>query len=905
MASSNPAMLEKAVFATLPPGRRPTEGEVWDTASALRRAFPVSDAEFAALIKSIHAKLTITMELGTSLVKAAYVPWLAARKATVDPFYWERLRTWLGRVNWPPLVINTLDQVSDDILDLAGDPQREGIWASRGLVVGDVQSGKTAAYTALIAKAADSGYQLIILLTGRLESLRRQTQERLDEGFVGLDSSEILQQAQMRTNRAVGVGIIDGRRAAGVFTSRSRDFNRQLVTQLGFRLDSSKEPVLVVIKKNKSILENLEVWLKGYNSGPDGKIAGPLLLIDDEADEASINTNPESADPTRINERVRALLALFHRSSYIGVTATPFANVFIDPDTADEMLGDDLFPRDFIYTLEVPTNYIGPQQIFADPPTITRWNDDAEPFFPENHKLAHPVPSLPPSLHEALRCFLISTTLRDLRGEGKSHRSMLVNVSRFTAVQDQVAALLDSELRDTQRDIRNFCQLTPEEALEEASIRLLHETWAREFDVAEFDWLTVQRALHEAVQPVSVRAVNQRTGAASLDYKIHSEQGLRVVAVGGNSLSRGLTLEGLSVSYFYRNSQMYDTLLQMGRWFGYRDGYEDLCRLWLSEEAFQWYAHITAASDELRREFKRMRRLNLTPKDFGLKVRAHPDSLIVTARNKMRRANSIVRRVSLDGKGIETTRLRSNANVVRANRDAVSRFIEGLFQTVGSPGPSEFGSTIWRDVPKETVASLLAEFETHPLNYDFQADQLSEFLKRTPEERLQRWDVVIPNGSQDEETIGGVAVKPSERRVLPHSDSGSWLVSGSSSRVGSRGIEREGLTRDQFERIQAANKGKNISDREFREVRGKPLLLLHMLRGYTAEPSNKAGATGEGERVWLDPGGPLLVALGLSFPRFDDSDIAGSVEYKVNLVQWRSMFERQADDDIVAGDDID
>jgi hypothetical protein len=344
---------------------------------------------------------------------------------------------------------------------------------------------------------------------------------------------------------------------------------------------------------------------------------------------------------------------------------------------------------------------------------------------------------------------------------------------------------------------------------------------------------------------------------------------------------------------------MYDTLLQMGRWFGYRDGYADLCRLWLSEEAFQWYAHITTASDELRREFKRMRRLNLTPKDFGLKVRAHPDSLIVTARNKMRRANSIVRRVSLDGKGIETARLRSSQGVIRANRDAVARFIEGLIRTVGNPGPSEFGSTIWRDVPKERVASLLAEFETHPLNYDFQADQLSEFLERTPEPRLQLWDVVIPNGSLKEEEIGGVLVTPSERRVLPRPDSGSLLVSGSSARVGSRGIEREGVSREQFERIRAASNGKNISDQEFRDVRTKPLLLLHVLRGYTTKIGKKV------DKAWLDPDGPPLVALGLSFPRFDDSDIAGWVEYKVNIVQWRSMFEREADDDIVVEDDVD
>src|SRR6185503_2528925 len=141
--------------------------------------------------------------------------------------------------------------VSDDILDLVGDPEREGAWSRRGLVVGDVQSGKTATYTAVTAKAADAGYRLIILLTGTLESLRRQTQERMDEGFVGFDSSGILN--KIRNNRAVGVGMIDARRSAGVFTSRERDFSKSFVNALGFRLDSFKEPVLVVVKKNRRI----------------------------------------------------------------------------------------------------------------------------------------------------------------------------------------------------------------------------------------------------------------------------------------------------------------------------------------------------------------------------------------------------------------------------------------------------------------------------------------------------------------------------------------------------------------------------------------------------------------------------------------------------------------------------
>lgn len=894
----NAAMLERTLIAGLPPDRRPTEDEVMTLASALRQAFPVGDEDFAALIRRVHSKLDITMDLGGYLVEESYAPWLAQRKAEIDPYYFERFRQWLGRIGWGPLVINTLDAVTDDILDLVGDPKHDPPWSRRGLVVGDVQSGKTATYTALTCKAADAGYRLIILLTGTLESLRRQTQERLDEGFVGLDSSEMLQQAQIRNDRAVGVGLIDQRRAAGVFTSRSRDFSKTLMTQLGFRLDAFQVPVLVVLKKNKRVLANLEAWLRSYNAGASGKIDTPLLLIDDEADSASINTNDPNIDPTAINERLRAMLALFTRSSYIGFTATPFANVFIEPETDHAMLGDDLFPRDYIYTLEAPTNYVGPSKVFTEDVGIIRRNDDAEAYLPPNHKNFHPVDTLPPTLLEALRSFLIATTIRDLRGEGATHRSMLVNVSRFTAVQDRVAQLLDSELRDIQRDIRNFSHLETEEALKIDSCARLRDTWQREHASPDLAWTDIQGALHESVQPVTVRSVNQRTGAASLDYKAHKEHGLRVIAVGGNSLSRGLTLEGLSTSYFSRNSQMYDTLLQMGRWFGYRDGYDDLCRVWLSEEAVHWYGHITAASEELRQEFKRMRRLELTPRDFGLKVRAHPDSLIVTARNKMRSAQTIVRQISLNAQGIETARLRSNSAVIAYNERLAAEFIRRLAENGIEHKPSEWQNIIWRDVPKELVAEFLKEFQSHPMNYQFQGDDLANFLRRSTESKLARWDVVLPKGSEDAVSLGGVSVKRSLRRVVPRSDIQSLLISGSRARVGSRGIEREGLTMDQYRAVVAEHPDGNVSDRDFRQVRTKPLLLIHVVKGYLRS------GEGAGDVPYL-PDGPLLVALGLSFPIFDDSEIAGRVEYKMNAVAWKAWIGTEEEDDPTSDDDVD
>jgi hypothetical protein len=884
MLTDNGRTLENSVLVSLPPDRAPDEATLTELATRLRTAFPVEDTEYQEIIRRLHSKLAIQMDTGIALFSDNYVPWLLAKKASIDPFYWQRFRTFLHRRDWPPRVISTLDLVTDDVLDLLQDPTKEGPWKRRGLVIGDVQSGKTATYTALCCKAADAGYRLIILLTGTLESLRRQTQERLDEGFVGLDSSGLL--TQIKKDRAVGVGLVDSRRAAGVFTSREKDFSRNLLNALGFRLDAFSVPVLVVIKKNKRILENLEKWLSDFNANKQGTIDTPLLLIDDEADSASVNTNPMGVDPTQINQRIRALLRLFTRSSYLGFTATPFANIFIDPDTEHEMLGDDLFPRDFIYTLDSPTNYVGPTALFGDQPRfdLLRTIEDAYEVFPLRHKSDLHVEVLPETLVDAVFSFLLANAIRDLRGEGPTHRSMLVNVSRFTSVQDQVATLVHETLSAVQQDIRNYSQLPETQALKNSSLGRARDVWDREYSETEFDWPAVQKSLLNSALPVTVKAINQRTGAASLDYARHKDSGLRVIAIGGNSLSRGLTLEGLSTSYFFRNSQMYDTLLQMGRWFGYRDGYADLCRLWITDEAAQWYAHITSATEELRDEVKRMRQQHATPLDFGLKVRAHPDSLLVTAQNKMRQAKTMERVISLSGRLLETARLKSNINSLTANRSALARFLERLQSTGLKAEKTNSGNTIWRGVPKELVASFLRDFDVHPLNVAFQTGDLATYLGSTPESRLRTWDVVVPGGSGQSVEIGPITVSASKRKMVDDQN-GMLLVSGTKARVGSRGIEKEGLDPAEVSRIEEAfkrlNPGKSISDKTYRLERSRPLLMTHVL-----SPNEPVA------------GAEDIVALGLSFPQFDDSDVAKRVIYRVNLVEWRSMLEQEVDDDL-------
>jgi hypothetical protein len=886
MPNDNTIKIENAVVATLDVDQLPSEGDIKKLAQGFRVMFPVSDEDFEKLLRRLHARLRIDMDIGTAITED-HQSWFPARKADIDPYYWNRYAKYLNRNGWPPKVINTLDRVTDEIIDLMGDPAKTSAWLRRGLVMGDVQSGKTSTYTGLCGKAADVGYRLIILLTGTIESLRRQTQGRLDAGFVGLDSSGLL--TRQRQTREVGVGQLDRRRTAGVFTSTINDFKSALVNQLGFRISNFAEPILVVVKKNKKILENLENWLRSYNADGNGKIDTPMLLIDDEADNASVNTRPNTDDPTAINERIRALLHLFTRSSYIGFTATPFANIFIDPDSEREMLGDDLFPKHFIYALEAPTNYLGAQSIFDDDAQVgcLRQIEDADDIFPARHRQTLQVEALPETLLEALRSFIIANAIRDLRREGNTHRSMLVNVSRFTNVQEQVKDLLDHEVRKLNSEIRNYSQLDPIEACRSAAISALKSTWEQDFENTGFYWSEVQRALLRAALPIEVRSVNQRSGAASLDYSAYRETGLRVVAVGGNSLSRGLTLEGLSSSYFFRNSQMYDTLLQMGRWFGYRDGYSDLCRIWLSDEAIHWYRHISLATDELRSEVRRMKALNLTPKDFGLKVRAHPDSLIVTARNKMRTAKDIERIISVSGQGLETARLHLSADHMHANALAAETLIKG-FQTNGiSQDESPRRNTIWRNVPKDMICHFLRRFESHPLNISFQRDDLASFLENTNEPRLQQWDVVLPNGEGPPTKFVGVSYRPQKRKVDISKDTKSILVSGEKRRVGSRGIEKEGIPEEIIREIESDEKyhDKSVPDHAYRAKRTKPLLLLHLIKPYFKEDE-------------YDTGGNTLVAVGLSFPEFDDSDITRRVRYRVNLVEWRNLMMAEIDDEI-------
>ena len=393
---------------------------------------------------------TTTQSLGSS-VRSDYRPWLNKRRVSIDFFYWNRLNNfYMSGGQLPPSVVSVLNNVTDEVLDYCGDPEDQGVWARRGMVMGHVQSGKTTNYAALICKAADAGYKVIILLAGITNSLRAQTQERLDETFIGKVS------VFNQTVRAeLPITSFGAERFPAYGTSRDNDFSKSAAATYGVTLSALKEPIIFVTKKNKSTLERLRDWLKDQNRG--AIITEPLLLIDDEADNASINTSADPEKATAINRAIRETLALFQRSSYVGYTATPFANIFIDPATDDDMLEDDLFPRNFIKALDPPSNYVGASRVFAADgglrSSMVRVVSDYQDILPLKHKRDHDLLELPPSMKEAIRVFLMTRAIRMLRGQGNRHCSMMINASRFNDVQDRINGLVYGYLVDIRNSV--------------------------------------------------------------------------------------------------------------------------------------------------------------------------------------------------------------------------------------------------------------------------------------------------------------------------------------------------------------------------------------------------------------------------------------------------------------------
>lgn len=474
-----------------------------------------------------------------------------------DNFFWSRYKDYLiNHSSISRISINLLDDITlPDIMNCLGNPNDalDKPRLRRGLIIGDVQSGKTATYTGLICKAADAGYKVVILLTGITENLRRQTQERIDEGIVGIT---LKKEGKIEKYPRVGVGLDNKQIKATSVTSTLNDFvgNCNKITMSL----ANNSLVLFVIKKNVSVLQRLFNWLREQNIDPvKGYVDVPMLLIDDEADNASVNTRKDETDPTRTNKLIRQICNLFMNSTYVGFTATPFANVFIDPDSVDAMQHADLFPEHFIYALEAPSNYVGADKIFYPEGTfyhnLRYITDITEPdyaseeykdlvqnnlevlnsgtFYYKHKKEWDGI--LPDSLRESILCFCLANVVRDLRGQSKEPRSMLVNMSRFIHVQKVITGHVAEWFEAVFNDIRvNF----NEDASKNHHLPLygeLRSLWEKHFSQVNdvtFARVSQKAILLAALEKIEVKMVNGSKQSASLNYK--ENPSLRVIAVG-------------------------------------------------------------------------------------------------------------------------------------------------------------------------------------------------------------------------------------------------------------------------------------------------------------------------------------------------------------------------------------
>lgn len=878
------------------------------------------------LFLKIESLLTVTID-GTILTledSVGHEEWfnVSTNLPTKRQFqwhFWDHLKTYLcSHKGYPVSIVENLDRLSSEIISRLEDPCREGTWDRRGMVMGSVQSGKTLNYTALICKAIDAGYKFIVVLTGIHNSLRSQTQDRLNEELLGYDLDRI--QRLTGQERRIGVRrIFYDHRIVNTLTSSNQngDFSRAVAAQAGIIPSVTGDPIILVIKKNVTILKNLLGWLNSLPGTVDLESRRvipdiPMLLIDDECDFASVNTKQPERDengnivedwnPTQTNKKIRTLLFSFQKSSYVGYTATPYANIFIHKDDFHPKYGEDLFPRHFIISLPQPTNYIGPDYVFGivgdseqgiesiEPLPLVRYVRDHAEKIPDTHKKVLRVEELPASLLNAIKCFLLACASRRIRKEGVVHNSMLIHVTRFTAVQRQIKELVEKELRkliarimsgsDPLLDFRNLWETD----FIPTSLKMSDKGFREAMPAS---WNEIKRELFNAAKTVRVKGINGEIGDI-LDYreadaltreKIQrgedlpwEDRGISVIAIGGDKLSRGLTLEGLTVSYYLRASRMYDTLMQMGRWFGYREGYNDLCRMFITEELAEWYRHIALANQELRNELEYMIAINSTPENYGLKVRSHPGRLAVTSAGKSRNAERLT--ISFSGKFPKT--IVFDPRHLENNRRVLQTLVQQIGRNCSRDIDPEKPRYHWENVQAAPVLNFLKSYLTQEIaKRVVDPSRIADFIeKQNRNGELVDWQVVIvsnaPHDAEHQYQLGKYTIGCSRR--TPDIITADKIAIGTLTSPADEALD---LTTDEIERALEFDKsrGKQRSDGlptslAIRHVRPESRGLLLIYLPACKDQDNAANNYGlEGQEV---------VGFAISFPY---SNTAVPIEY--------------------------
>lgn len=759
--------------------------------------------------------------------------WYAGPTSTDQ--HWPALEGYLeNEKRWDPDAISSIDDSSNEVVSLLANPVRAQFHC-KGLVVGYVQSGKTANMTAVIAKAVDAGYNLIVLLGGVTNKLRAQTQRRLESDIV--ERHRHLWQLYTTADD-------------------NGDFARPANGQ--FTMPVTGRAQLVVMKKETN---RLDAFLRTIERTPSTVMSSlKTLIIDDECDQASVDASTRENSPTKINEGIRRIIRALPAVSYVGYTATPFANVFINPHESD-----DLYPEDFITDLPRPKDYFGAREVFGFDPDNAEEEEGASagkdmirqipaeevaklrPAGAKNN--ANFIPEITAQLERALLWFLITCAIRRRRGHKSSHMTMLVHTSPNVSQHIRMSEAIRGWLKSGHDGISSGNG----------------ETWSRLVDVWNAETIRVPLTgtdeesltpaalvpwLREVLELIEV-AVENGESVERLDYTADAKT---YIVVGGSVLARGLTLEGLSVSFFLRTSQQYDTLLQMGRWFGYRHGYADLPRLWTTSDLALNFRALARIEDEIRQDIALYRERKATPLDLAVRVRQVP-GLAITSKAKMRHAYRTS--ISFEGKHVQTIRFdHRNDGVVSGNWAAAVRFVDDA-KAKGHYDPDR---TLFTDVPLATVRKFLREYQICDQHMDLRQEMLLDYLDKA-DAGLASWHVTVvgpDNGKPSARTLGFLAAVPTNRRSkLAESDAYADIKALMSKRD---------ILVDAADR--SVNAGASWGDLKARRP-ANPLLLLYPIEAESRPSSKRASRSGEPTRIALNAVGDLM-GVGIVFPGLVD-----------------------------------
>lgn len=771
-------------------------------------------------------------------------------------YYWSRLEKYLRYTKgWDRDVIHSIAEWSLRILAKVPDPRGDA-FDCRGLVVGYVQSGKTANYTAVAARAADAGYRLIIVLSGIHNALREQTQFRLDQELTGeVPASE------------PSVGRPEHGRRWVRLTYEGQDFPGVLDPGML----QGDVPILVVVKKHKDILESFIARLR--NAGKDALRHLPMLVIDDESDQASVNTGENraaadcdldaeeleeteaEAEPSRINALIRDLLNVCPRRAYVGYTASPFANVLISPDDFDREVGATLFPKDFILQLPRPQGYTGTAELFGTDGSAGRNvlrfvpDDEAKSLRPTRAGRLRFNPSLTPSLARATEDFILAGAVRLFRGQAGKANTMLVHTTHYTDAQARIA----DALRQHVEALQGEWQFGGPEAPIRARLR---ERWENDYRSgvdksdglpASFNNLT--NGVDKVLERLHVLELNSAS-AEELDYRRGGA--LQVIAVGGNRLSRGLTLEGLTVSYFLRASGMCDTLLQMARWYGYRHGFEDLMRIHTTQDLASWFAELALVERDLRDELDRMNLQGLTPREQGVRIRSH-SSMLLTSRLKMKNGTAIRVGYSGDHPQIIVFPL-EDTDALNRNVDLARDLLADTEVTLSGAGILASGISV------EQIARFIERYEYSDETRALDPRHLAAWLRRRADHgELVEWTIYV-DGRADAAlgaiTLGGHPIGMVQRTRLQGTSSVGTLIDPKHEGVDLGDIER-------FRRGQSYDSGAMRAARP----RHQGLLLL-----YPISPASTPDKKGSRAPLYPEESArpECVLGFGLSLPHVSD-----------------------------------